>query len=115
MSEIKTNTISLVVNGKTIEIKTPTKLNFELNKELATDGGFTAFVSDPQAFAKKYDLNIDADIANQLKTKLSGIKNLSEMQAYMGKGGGEGGAGATAWAVAVGAYSIASTKIAIAV
>ncbi len=112
MSEIKVNTLSMLVDGKQIEIKKPSKLNFELNKALLTEQGFSDFKADPQAFAKKYDLSIDATLASQLKAKVSGVKNLNELQAIMREG--EGGAGATAWAVAAGAYSVATSKVAVA-
>lgn len=109
MPEIKTQTLSLFVNGKTVEIKKPSKLNFELNKELNTDVGFASFLQDPKAFAKKYDLEIDQDLSNQLKAKLAGFSSLDELQKLKG-----GDSGATAWAVAAGSYSIASSKVAVA-
>lgn len=110
MPELKTETLTFLVNGKTIEIKKPSKLNFELNKELITDKGFNDFLADPQAFAKKFDLDIDEDLANQLKNKLSGLKSPKDLESLVRSGGD----GATAWAVAAGAYSVASSKIAVA-
>lgn len=110
MPELKTNTLSFLVNGKTVEIKKPSKLNFELNKELHTDKGFADFLADPQAFVKKFDLDIDVDLANQLKNKLAGMRSVKDLEFYTR--GGENGA--TAWAVAAGAYSVATSKIAVA-
>lgn len=110
MPELKTETLTFLVNGKTIEIKKPSKLNFELNKELNTDKGFADFLADPQAFTKKFDLDIDEDLANQLKNKLAGLKSVKDLESIVNWGGD----GATAWAVAAGSYSVASSKVAVA-
>lgn len=114
MAEIKTTNLSFLVDGKTIEIKKPSKLNFEFNKALQDDAQFAKFVSDPAAFAKKFDLTIDPSVSGALAGKLHGVKSLGDLQALYRGGDGEGGAGATAWAVAAGAYSVATSKIAVA-
>ena len=110
MPEIKTNTLSFLVNGKTVEVKKASKLNFELNKALLTDEGFQSFANDPKSFAKKFDLEIDQQLSDQLKGKLGGLKSLKDLHAA--KGGGE--SDATVWAVAGGSYSVATSKIAVA-
>lgn len=113
MAEIKTTTLSLLADGKTIEIKKPSKLNFEFNKALQDDAQFLKFANDPAAFAKTFDLTIDPSVSGALAGKLQGVKSLGDLQALY-RGGDEGSAGATAWAVAVGAYSVATSKIAVA-
>jgi len=111
MPEIKTEKLSLSVNGKTVDIKTPQKLNFELNKALKDDAKFAEFVSNPADFASQFGLSIDSDISKQLSGKLEGIKTLQSLRSLQDGGGP---APATLWAVAEGAYSVASTKIAVA-
>ena len=60
MPRFKGEKIDLVVDGKTIEIKKPSRRNFELNKALLNPGAFQDFARNPRAFAARYDLNIDA-------------------------------------------------------
>ena len=112
MPEIRTTTLDLIVDGKKINVKTHDKRNFELNKALANKENFAKFVSNPRDFVKTFKLDIDHDISAKLSDKLSGIANLEELIRI--KGGDDGGGDATVWAVAVGAYSMASTKIAVA-
>jgi hypothetical protein len=100
----------MVVDGKVINIKTAEKMNFELNKALVDPNNFKLFANDPKAFVKGYKLDIDTDISNQLSRKLKGVASLETLRSMSGDGTVE----ATVWAVAVGAYSVASTKIAVA-
>ncbi|UEP27019.1 hypothetical protein [Burkholderia sp. B21-007] len=107
MAEIKASSLSFVVDGKTIELKKPSKLNFELNKALLDDSQFAQFAQDPAAFAKNYDLNIDPDISAALAQKLQGVKSVRDLIDI-------NASSATAWAVAEGAFSFASSKVAVA-
>jgi hypothetical protein len=75
--------IDLVVDGKTIEIKKPSRRNFELNKALLNPGAFQDFARNPRAFAARYDLNIDADISLALSTRLQGITTLKEARSLV--------------------------------
>lgn len=106
MAEIKSSTIALMLDGKKIEIKNPTKLNLEFNKALIDDVQFSQFISDPAGFAQKFDLHIDPDIAIKLASTLKGLGSVRDLDKLTA------GSGATAWAIAQGAYSLASTKIA---
>lgn len=110
MSRISAKSLDLVADGKIINIKTPEKKNFELNKALLNDAEFAKFASNPKEFAKKYKLNIDKSVSDQLASKLNGINRIDDLARISRDDGGE----ATVWAVAVGAYSMASTKIAVA-
>ena len=112
MPEIRTTTLDLIVDGKKINVKTHEKRNFELNKALTNKDKFAEFVANPRDFVKAYKLDIDNDISARLSDKLSGIGSLEELVRI--RGGDDGGGDATVWAVAVGAYSMASTKIAVA-
>ena len=112
MPEIRTTTLDLIVDGKKINVKTQEKKNFELNKALGNKDKFAKFVANPRDFVKAFKLDIDHDISAKLSDKLSGIGSLEELVRI--RGGDDGGGDATVWAVAVGAYSMASTKIAVA-
>jgi hypothetical protein len=111
MPGIRSNHLSLQIDGKTVELKTMTRRNLDLNKALLDPAEFKKFAADPQEFAKQYDLNIDPHISAQLASRLSGVGSITDIQRITTDGGESG---ATAWAVAHGAYSIASTKIAVA-
>jgi hypothetical protein len=110
MPKISGKMIDLVVDGKTINIKTVEKRNFDLNRALQEPANFKRFVKDPKAFAAEFGLNIDIGIAKQLGNRLRGIDSLQRVQ---GLGRGDTVA-ATLWAVAAGVYSVASSKIAVA-
>ena len=105
------STLSLQIDGKAVELHSDKAKVFELNKALANPAGFKDFANDPKSFAAKFGLGIDPQVSGQLKSKLAGVNSLSELATIHGGGGG---AGATVWAVAGGAYSISSSKIAVA-
>ncbi len=110
--------IYLVVEGKKIEIKTPTSQNFELNKALLDPAGFQRFVDDPKGFTAQYGIQIDSDLAAVLQKKLSGIISLSDalLLAQMPRiESVDGPNPCDVAAVAKGAFAISSSKIAIAV
>ena len=109
MTKIQPKTLSLNIDGKTVELHHDAAQAFELNKALTDDAEFKAFAADPKSFAAKYHLNIDKAVADQLKSKLSGVACASALQQTSG-----GGVQATVWAVAGGAYSFATSKIAVA-
>ncbi|MEA2935863.1 MAG: hypothetical protein QOD74_2509 [Variibacter sp.] len=111
MPAIKTSKLSLVVDGKNVDLKTPEKRNNDLNLSLKNAGDFKAFTADPAGFASRFGLSIDKDIAAKLASSLSKFDSLASLQAAQDKGSL---VAATVWAVAVGAYSVASTKIAVA-
>ena len=110
MPKITPKSLSLQVDGKSVELHSDTSKVFEMNKALANPAGFKDFANDPKAFAAKFGLGIDQQVSHQLKGKLTGVGSLSELTALHGGGGN----GATVWAVAGGAYSISSSKIAVA-
>ncbi|KDM90105.1 hypothetical protein [Photobacterium galatheae] len=111
MPRIKGDKISLLVDGKVIEVKNPSKLNWDLSKSLIKNDNFKEFAKDPKKYAAKFDLEIDADIAAKLTRRLEGFESLKEAEELFGF---DPRVAATAWAVAAGAYSIASSKIAVA-
>lgn len=111
MPEIKASEISLIVDGKNIGVKSPSKLNLELNKDLLDNTKFKQFSADPAGFAKNYDLDIHPDVSTALSAKLQNFSSLSDLHQFVQNFGGDG---ATAWAVASGSYSISSSKIAVA-
>ena len=113
MPRISPKTLSIIADGKTLEVKKQSKKNFALNKDLADPVKFQEFASDPKAFAAKYDLALDADISNAVKAKLTGIKNLDMAREILGSHD-PGRVGATLWAVVSGAFSVASAKVAVA-
>jgi hypothetical protein len=106
MAEIKAGTVDLIVDGKKIQIKTPTKRNFQLNKALTDPAEFKKFVADPGAFAKGYDLDIDPAISKKLSDVLKGLSSLDQLKAT-------DQVALTAWAVASGVFSFATSKIAV--
>jgi hypothetical protein len=113
MPRISAESLSLDVDGRKIDLKKPSRGNFELNKALLKPQGFKDFVNDPKAFAAKYELQIDDHIAGQLKQKLAGITSYDELQRVLATVGG-GDAGATVWAIASSAYSVSTSKVAVA-
>lgn len=113
MPRIKAPTMSLNIDGKIIDVKKRSKRNFELNKALMNPDSFQKFTADPRKFAAKYDFDIDNDISTALSTRLEGIKSRDELINLVSIPDGDV-VSATVWAVAKGAYSVASTKIAVA-
>ena len=95
----------------TLDIKVESKRNAELNKALLNPANFAEFAKNPKEFAARYDLNIDREISDQLVTKLHGIDSLKALNRYVNP---IDTVGATLWAVAQGAYSVATSKIAVA-
>jgi hypothetical protein len=110
MPEFKTTNIDLLVDNKTIQIKNAQKGNFALNKALTKPAEFKKFVADPKAFAATFGLDIDKDVALKLADMASGFGSLDELKTAAP----DMTVAATAWAVASGSYSIASSKIAVA-
>lgn len=111
MSRIKAKqTLNLVVDGKVIEVKKPSRRNYELNMSLRKKKNFEDFVRDPKKYAALYDLEIDDGISNQLQAKLKGIKSIKDLRRLPDIDD----VSATVWAVAKGAYSMASSKVAVA-
>lgn len=112
IERIKAKTLKLTVDGnKTIDIKVDSKRGAELNKALIDPANFAEFAKNPKQFAAKYDLTIDQDISNQLIKKLHGLDSLEAVRRFVKPGDL---VGATLWAVASGAYSVASSKVAVA-
>lgn len=111
MPRIKANIINLQVDGKIIEVKKPSKLNFELSKALINKDRFQEFALNPKDFVAKYDLNIDHNIAKQLQEKLVGIESINDLNILLND---PGDSQTTVYAVAKGSYSMASSKIALA-
>jgi hypothetical protein len=101
--------LSVVSANTSVTLAKTAKLD-QLNKDLKSAAGFTAFSNDPQKFAGKYGVTIDAKVSSQLKTAL---KNVATIGAF--KPGKGGTVGCVAVAVAEGAAAAASTKIAVAV
>ena len=112
MPRISAKKLSLNVDGKIVELKNETKKNFELNKALNEPEGFKEFAKNPKDFVAKYNLNIDEEISKRLAEKLSRVRDLKDLKNLVHDGSNP--IGATLWAVAVGSYSIASSKIAVA-
>ena len=108
---ISPKTMSLVVDGKTIEIKNQKRQNGALNRSLLSEANWKAFVADPKGYAAKYDLTIDDTIAGQLRDQLKDVGSLEEATTIFDRLGWRA---TTVWAVVAGAYSTASTKVAVA-
>ena len=111
MPKTTPKTLSLNIDGKTVDVQTDSAKAFELNKALTEAATFKEFAKDPQAIASKFGLKIDTALSHQLKSQLAGAGSLADVKAIMPE---HGGAGATVWAVAGGAYSVSSSKIAVA-
>ncbi|MEC5289576.1 hypothetical protein VSX64_01375 [Aurantimonas sp. C2-6-R+9] len=109
MPEISAKTLSLLVDGKSVEIKNEKETQTELNNALQDPDKFKEFAKSPAAFAKEYGLQIDEALSAQLSSKLKDVQSVGDMQKVM-RGTNE----ATVWAVASGSYSVASSKIALA-
>lgn len=104
------NELSLSIDGMQVQVKVPSRRNFELNRALANPERFREFASDPRRFVAQYDLQIDRDISDQLVQRLKGIDSLGMLKDVLGPDV----VGATLWAVAAGVYSVASSKVAVA-
>lgn len=103
--------VSLVLDGKVVEIKNEKRLNGDLNRSLLDDKNWDAFVSDPKSYTSKYGLVIDDSLSNQLHTQLKGLKSIDAARTALDRLGWRA---ATVWAVAAGAYSVSSSKVAVA-
>lgn len=111
IDRIKAKTLNIVADGKPIDIKVESKRNADLNKALLDPANFAEFAKNPKGFAARYDLNIDREISDQLVTKLHGIGSLKTLNRYINP---IETTGATVWAVALGAFSVATSKVAVA-
>jgi hypothetical protein len=109
MAEIKATTLSLMIDNRRVDIESSQKLSAELSKALDDASNFRAFAADPAKFAASRGLTIDKDIASQLSAKLKGFNSVEELQRA-----NKAAAPATVWAIAVGHYSVTTTKIAVA-
>lgn len=113
MSTSAPQNISLNIDGKNIEIKNTFKLNSELNKVLLDANEFAKFRENPKDFAKRFELDIDAEISDKLKEKLNGINSVKEIHEKIFINDIQNKA-TTVWAIAQGSYSLASSKVAVA-
>lgn len=112
IDRIKAKTLQLTVDGnRVIDIKTDSKRGAELNRDLLDPVKFAEFTKDPKQFAAKYDIAIDREISDQLVNKLRGIDSLDMAHRFVNP---LDKVGCTVWAVAGGAYSVSSSKIAVA-
>jgi hypothetical protein len=102
--------LELSVDGKAIDLKSSKSAAHKINVALGDPAKFKTFAADPKSFLAGHGVTIDDALAVHLQSRLSGVTSLDHLKIV---GGGDD-PGATAWAVAVGAYSIASTKIAVA-
>jgi len=107
---INSDVLSLVVDGKAIDIKVASRRNFDLNKALLDADNFKDFIKDPRAFASRFDFTIDRDISDQLSNKLRGFESLEQLDRMRDPSQ----VATTLWAVAAGSYSVASAKVAVA-
>ena len=110
MANAVPNTIVLVVDGKSVEVKNANPLNSQVGDALKDPKEFKAFAKDPAAFAKRFGLTIDPDVSALLSKSIGTAISLEELRS----GGGNVRPSAVLWAVAVGVYSLAATKIAVA-
>jgi hypothetical protein len=110
MAGIKVQTIDIVFDGKTVQVKNPEKGSFELNKALHDPVEFKKFVIDPKIFVKNYGLEIDGTISAKLSEMIGGYDSLEQLKNVSA----DLTNAATGWAVAAGSYSIATSKIAVA-
>lgn len=112
IDRIKAGTLRLTVDGnKSIDVKLASKRGAELNRALLDPANFKEFAADPKKFVGKFDFQIDRDISDQLTAKLTGIKDLEELKKFVNP---IDPVASTVWAIAVGSYSLASSKIAVA-
>lgn len=109
MPEISAKTLSLLVDGKNVEIKNEKETQIDLNNALQDPAKFKEFAKNPATFAKEYGLQIDEALSAQLSSKLKDAGSVDDMQNVV-----DGANEATVWAVASGSYSVASSKIAVA-
>ncbi|MFE4822250.1 hypothetical protein ACFRFU_38695 [Streptomyces sp. NPDC056704] len=114
MGEIRAQKIDLLLDGKTVQIKNDVRGNFAFNKAIQTPEGWQQFTEDPKSFAASHGLEIDPDIALRLKESLVGIESLDKARDTIRPGGIGNPVGATVWAIAEGAYSLSSSKVAVA-
>jgi hypothetical protein len=99
-------TPTLQMEGNSVTIPDPQTAS-ELNQELQQPENFRAFADDPSAFAAQRGLEIDPGFANQLRDQLRGVPDLTHAHEKAATGDY-----VTAWAIAEGSYSIASSKVA---
>lgn len=111
MKGINVKKLTLNLDGKTIEFKNLKKRGFtSLNKAVLTNEGYANFANNPKKFASQFGIVIDDELSNKLNSILKGSQSMEELK--------EAASGsiqqATLWAVVLGAYSIATTKVAVA-
>lgn len=102
--------LQLNVDGKSIDLNASKAAAHKINVALSNPAAFKTFSADPKSFLAGHGVTIGDDVASHIQSRLSGVASLEQLKIA----GGDDPAPATAWAVAVGAYSIASSKIAIA-
>jgi hypothetical protein len=103
-------TLELAVDGKSIDLKSSRTAAHKINIALGDPAKFKSFAADPKGFLTGHGVTIADDIAAHLQSRLAGVNSIEHLRAIS-----DGNpVAATAWAIAAGAYSIASTKIAIA-
>ena len=103
-------TLELAVDGKSIDLKSSRTAAHKINVALGDPAKFKSFAADPKGFLAGHGVAIADDLAAHLQSRLTGVISLDHLKTVS-----DGDTpSATAWAVAVGAYSIASSKIAIA-
>jgi hypothetical protein len=102
--------LQLSVDGKSIDLNASEAAAHKINVALSNPATFKTFSADPKSFLAGHGVTIGDDVAGHIHTRLAGVASLEVLRNIRG----DGPVSATAWAVAQGAYSIASTKIAIA-
>lgn len=102
------------LGGRTMAIKDEGDVARRMNQALRDPDEFTQFAADPAKFAKNYGLDISKDMSEQLKVALNGVDSLQEAVGKVGVGRNPGDVMTTVWAIVAGAYSTASTKVAVA-
>ncbi len=80
----------------------------KLQEALEKPEQFATFKANPSEFLQAHGLKVDPALASQLKAKLAGVNSLAEFQEA------NDGSGATAAAIAKGAFAFTSSKIAVA-
>lgn len=106
--------LDLSIGGKSLAVKDDGDSARRLNQALRDPDDFAQFAADPAKFAKGHGLEISKDMAEQLKVALNGVESLQEAVGKVGMGRNPGDVMTTVWAVVAGAYSVASTKVAVA-
>jgi hypothetical protein len=104
--------LDLSADGHTIDLLASKKAAHRINVSLSDPTHFRTFSSDPKSFLDQHGVKISDELAGHLKSRLSGVGSLDQLKTAASKEG-EGPA-CTVWAVAGGAYSVSSSKVAVA-